>query len=409
MSAAVAEDSRTSTIVRRTEPEAAGGVVWREGDGEPEVLLVYRKEKHDWTFPKGRREDKETLLETARREVAEETGITPIVLKELAPFSYSLGDERKTVAMFQMLAADTEPTALAGDVTFAMWVPLPVAHALLTHAEQKEYLAALEPPPLRARTEARSRLQAALTSPERARLTAETEVLRSKLAPIAASPRTLVDRAAREARWGDIDAGWKLLHEARRRSFDHLDEATVSVEAIALEQEATEKLSGWRRDAVIALAKVAQEKDNGVSHKRSALVVATRIRDERGDNIYFSNRLLRKQMTPIALILFASLVAFALFERAVIPPMLLGACGACLSALITFARSTTRLKIPDHLANVLVTLMRPLIGAASGLVAYLFLTSGLFKEATHLWYLAFAFGFSERLVLAAVESAEKKP
>ena len=52
--------------------------------------------------------------------------------------------------------------------------------------------------------------------------------------------------------------------------------------------------------------------------------------------------------------------------------------------------------------------MRPLIGAASGLVAYLFLNSGIVTEPGHLLYVAFAFGFSERLVLAAVESAEKK-
>ena len=35
--------------------EAAGGVVWRDGDrGQPEVVVVHRPKYDDWSLPKGK-------------------------------------------------------------------------------------------------------------------------------------------------------------------------------------------------------------------------------------------------------------------------------------------------------------------------------------------------------------------
>lgn len=59
---------------------AAGGVVYREKDGKeghPEYLLLRHKRGRYWGLPKGRKERGETDLQTARREIEEETGITP--------------------------------------------------------------------------------------------------------------------------------------------------------------------------------------------------------------------------------------------------------------------------------------------------------------------------------------------
>jgi len=64
--------------------KAAGGVVWREGQDsdEPEFLLLLHKHGRYWSFPKGRRNKGETDLETARREIREETGIEDFTLLE---------------------------------------------------------------------------------------------------------------------------------------------------------------------------------------------------------------------------------------------------------------------------------------------------------------------------------------
>ena len=60
---------------------AAGGIVWREGqNSEPEFLLLLHKHGHYWSFPKGRKNKGESDLETARREIREETGIAYLTL-----------------------------------------------------------------------------------------------------------------------------------------------------------------------------------------------------------------------------------------------------------------------------------------------------------------------------------------
>lgn len=57
------------------EVRAAGGVVWRRHDGVIEVVVVHRPHRTDWSLPKGKVDPGESLPETARREVAEETGL----------------------------------------------------------------------------------------------------------------------------------------------------------------------------------------------------------------------------------------------------------------------------------------------------------------------------------------------
>ena len=64
---------------------AAGGLVYRDTSGKkiPEILLIHRPNR-DWSFPKGKQDPGETLLQTAIREVKEETGVKKIsVQKEI--------------------------------------------------------------------------------------------------------------------------------------------------------------------------------------------------------------------------------------------------------------------------------------------------------------------------------------
>ncbi|MDQ1131061.1 NUDIX hydrolase [Microbacterium sp. SORGH_AS_0888] len=54
---------------------AAGGVVWRLVEGRLRILLIHRTQYRDVTLPKGKVDPGETLVETAVREIHEETGI----------------------------------------------------------------------------------------------------------------------------------------------------------------------------------------------------------------------------------------------------------------------------------------------------------------------------------------------
>ena len=62
---------------------AAGGVVIRKEGDRAEVLLI--KDKYgNWTWPKGHLEEGETPQQAAIREITEETGLSKIILDELA-------------------------------------------------------------------------------------------------------------------------------------------------------------------------------------------------------------------------------------------------------------------------------------------------------------------------------------
>ena len=63
---------------------SAGGIILFE-----KFILVIKDMHEQWTFPKGKQEPGETLLDTAKREIAEEVGIKHLTLvTELPPVSY---------------------------------------------------------------------------------------------------------------------------------------------------------------------------------------------------------------------------------------------------------------------------------------------------------------------------------
>ena len=120
---------------------AAGGVVWRLGaGGQVEVLLVHRRGREDWTFPKGKVEPGESDEECARREVEEETSLRCALGAELPPVSYV--DQRgrdKTVRYWSMDAGAGDAVA-RHEVDVVRWVPLAGAGAALTYPRDRELL-----------------------------------------------------------------------------------------------------------------------------------------------------------------------------------------------------------------------------------------------------------------------------
>lgn len=112
---------------------AAGGLVWRRrGDGI-EVLVVHRPKYGDWSFPKGRLDDGESLLECALREVEEETGFVCNVGRKLPQVVYvKPGGRNKQVALWAMSVVDGEfhPN---GEVDKIKWVPIAKVRKRLTY------------------------------------------------------------------------------------------------------------------------------------------------------------------------------------------------------------------------------------------------------------------------------------
>lgn len=129
--------------------EGAGGIILnREGK-----LLMVEQHGNSWSFPKGGVEKGESLLEAARREIAEETGITDLhYLGELGSYErYSIGKEgvgenrdwplrKRTLFLFRTDTAIGTPNDPDGEITDVRWATVEEALQLLTHPKDSEFL-----------------------------------------------------------------------------------------------------------------------------------------------------------------------------------------------------------------------------------------------------------------------------
>jgi 8-oxo-dGTP diphosphatase len=74
---------------------AAGGILWRKDQGELKVLLIHRTRYDDWSWPKGKLDKGEHIVECAVREIKEETGLKVHLGPKLYEIEYEL-EKNKT-------------------------------------------------------------------------------------------------------------------------------------------------------------------------------------------------------------------------------------------------------------------------------------------------------------------------
>lgn len=114
---------------------------------EGKICFLLIKQYDDfWSFPKGHPEDKESEIETASRELLEETGIIPNRILPDTYFTekYSFEKDRikinKTVKFFPGFCDKIEPTIDDKEITDAGWFEYEQALEKLTYKETKEIL-----------------------------------------------------------------------------------------------------------------------------------------------------------------------------------------------------------------------------------------------------------------------------
>ena len=119
---------------------AGGGVVHRDRENGPEVLLVHRPKYDDWSFPKGKAEDGEDELACALREVEEETGLRCEPEHEVGSTFYRDNrGRRKVVRYWSMIPLEGEFTA-GPEVDEIAWLPPEGAAARLTYGHDRAIL-----------------------------------------------------------------------------------------------------------------------------------------------------------------------------------------------------------------------------------------------------------------------------
>ncbi|HEY2916522.1 MAG TPA: NUDIX hydrolase [Candidatus Limnocylindrales bacterium] len=135
--------------LRTAAATSAGGIVVRaEGDGRSLVVGMRRRDRDavTWTLPKGTPEPGETIEETARREVTEETGLEVRIVERLPSIEYTFVQSgtriHKTVHYFLMEPTGGDLARHDHEFERVRWVPFTDAAGLLTFPTERGLVAA---------------------------------------------------------------------------------------------------------------------------------------------------------------------------------------------------------------------------------------------------------------------------
>jgi 8-oxo-dGTP pyrophosphatase MutT (NUDIX family) len=123
---------------------SAGGVVYRQSDGDVEVVICGRLGDGVWGLPKGTPDAGETLEETAAREVTEETGLQVKIADKIGVVEYWFArrgvryHKRVHHYLFEATGGDTEGHDLEYDKV--EWRPIDDAIKTLTFKNESDML-----------------------------------------------------------------------------------------------------------------------------------------------------------------------------------------------------------------------------------------------------------------------------
>ena len=122
---------------------AAGAIPWRVQKGALQVLLIHRPRYDDWSWPKGKLDDGETVPQCAVREVHEEIGLNSWLGVPLPPIHYHVSAGLKVVHYWAMRVNGEQLRPDGKEVDSVMWCSPDRAASFLsnpTDVEPLEYL-----------------------------------------------------------------------------------------------------------------------------------------------------------------------------------------------------------------------------------------------------------------------------
>lgn len=123
--------------------------VFKEDEKNPLFLLIRHNDGGHWAFPKGHQHEGESVEQTAKRELYEETGIKEVILdlekKFIQKYEYERSGNHfiKTVIYYLGFVYNIEteiPQEFRDEVIEMRWLPYEEALTLLTHDNSKNIL-----------------------------------------------------------------------------------------------------------------------------------------------------------------------------------------------------------------------------------------------------------------------------
>ncbi len=115
--------------------KSCGAIVYRKYHGNTEILLIKHINSGHWSFPKGHVEGDETEVETAKREILEETGIEVNLdptFRETVTYSPKK-DTQKVVVYFIARAKNTDYVPQEDEIAEIKWVEIDRAGSVLAY------------------------------------------------------------------------------------------------------------------------------------------------------------------------------------------------------------------------------------------------------------------------------------
>lgn len=119
---------------------AAGGIVVRNGVGEPAVVVIHRPEYDDWTLPKGKCEPGESWEDCALREVEEETGLRCRFLAPVGATRYVDRNGRPKEVRWWLMRPEAGELRGQSEVDVARWLAPAEAAKILTYGHDRDLL-----------------------------------------------------------------------------------------------------------------------------------------------------------------------------------------------------------------------------------------------------------------------------
>jgi len=120
---------------------SAGGIILKQDEDGPRILVTQHSKHKGWDFPKGHREIYESEEQTALREVEEETGVKAEIVEKVGETKYFYYEEGervlKTVAFYLMKYVSQGEATTAFEVSGTKWLPPDEVESQLTFKDTK--------------------------------------------------------------------------------------------------------------------------------------------------------------------------------------------------------------------------------------------------------------------------------
>ena len=437
--------------------QAAGGIIIRQTENGPEIVLIHRhRYGSEWCLPKGKLKENETWQSAAIREIKEETGCNCEIKGIAGTTHYTVNGKPKLVLYWLMDPVGECHFEASEEVKEISWLSPIDAIARLDHQEEVELIRTsfqiLENRKQRPGWIGRIIIwiKRNLLSARIKRLSSEISVYKTELEErmcekdtahmvkkcgykTAAELLKMADSALDAV---DIDTGWKCLHAARRMELRFLDNDKDLIQRHAsIIRNESDKLSSWRKKAVSSLIGTTENPLDKEKIKVEDLFQAALLRDGHYDNQAYKSGIVRRHIFRLIVLLTVLLVAiYQLLHEGALPEpsnntdlaktifyvFLFGLLGGTLSAILKVPTTTDSSRIPELIGSFQVMMLRLVTGGASAIIVFIFLRSQFSKDIFSfvtpeilidpfsIFAISFVSGFSERLVLRAVEKISEK-